>query len=240
MKVDMEADSDMRQAVVDASLGGSRLYPTLKRIVDVAVSLAILMVTAPLWMLIALAIKLDSPGPVIFRQRRVGLHGHEFDMYKFRSMVADADPGPHQEAFRRYAAGEALDHDGHAPLYKKSKDSRVTRIGRLLRATNLDELPQLINVLKSEMSIVGPRPAIRYEVDAYEGWHHDRFQVPQGITGLWQLQARNRVSLEDMVRLDLEYIDRRSILLDLWLILLTVPGMLRQPKKGRRARRKRV
>ena len=97
----MEADSDMRQAVVGVSPGGSRIYPTLKRIVDVAVSLAILMVTAPLWMLISLAIKLDSPGPAIFRQRRVGLYGSEFEMYKFRSMVADADPGPHQEAFRR-------------------------------------------------------------------------------------------------------------------------------------------
>lgn len=223
---------DGEELVTKVRPGGGRLYPFLKRVLDVAVSLALIGLTAPLWALIALGIKLESPGPVIFRQRRVGLRGREFDMYKFRSMVVGADPGPHEEAFRRHAEGKPLDRDAHAPLYKSSADRRITKVGRFLRATNVDELPQLINVLKGEMSIVGPRPPIQYELRYYKEWYHHRFEVLQGITGLWQIRARNRVSLEEMVRLDLEYVERRGLLLDLWLMLMTGPSMLIQPRRG--------
>lgn len=228
---------DGEELVTELRPGGGRLYPLRKRVLDVVVSLALIGLTAPLWALIALSIKLESPGQVIFRQRRVGLQGKEFDMYKFRSMVVGAASAPHEEAFRRHAEGKPLDHDAHPPLYKSSRDRRITKVGRFLRATNIDELPQLINVLKGEMSIVGPRPPIQYELRHYKEWYHHRFDVPQGITGLWQIKARNRVSLEEMVRLDLEYVERRGLLFDLWLMLMTGPGMLIQPKRGAPARK---
>ena len=183
-------------------------------------------------MLIALCIKLDSRGPVIFRQTRIGTGAREFVMYKFRTMEADSDDAVHREEFRKYVEGLPLDHDRHGPLYKKITDPRITRVGRFLRATNLDELPQLVNVLRGHMSIVGPRPMLSYQLEWYKPWYHQRHQVPQGITGLWQLRGRNRVDLEHMVLLDLEYISTRSLWLDLWLILLTIPGMLRAPQRG--------
>ena len=228
---------DGEELVAELRPGGGRLYPLLKRVLDVVVSLALIGLTAPLWALIALSIKLESPGQVIFRQRRVGLQGREFYMYKFRSMVVGADPASQEEASRRHAEGKPLDQDAHARLYKNSTDRRITRVGRLLRATNVDELPQLINVLKGELSIVGPRPPIQYELRYYKEWYHHRFEVPQGITGLWQIRARNRLSLEEMVRVDLEYVERRGLLFDLWLMLMTGPGMLIQPKRVAPARK---
>ena len=213
-----------------ARSGGRRAYSVGKRGLDLLLSVLILALAAPLWVLIALAIKVDSPGPVLFRQRRIGQGGREFVMYKFRSMVSDADPRVHWEAFRRFAEGEPLEVDGAGPRYKAHRDPRVTRVGRLLRATNLDEVPQLLNVLRGEMSLVGPRPAIPYELEWYKDWYFQRFQVAPGISGLWQVKSRNRVGLEEMVRQDLEYIRRRSLLLDLQIIALTVPGMLLHPR----------
>ena len=216
---------DGEELLTEVRPGGGRLYPLLKRVLDVAVSLALIGLTAPLWALIALSIKLESAGPVIFRQRRVGLRGKEFDMYKFRSMVVDADPGPHEEAFRRHAEGKPLDHDAHAPLYKSSADRRITKVGRFLRATNVDELPQLINVLLGDMSLVGPRPErppfvtqFRERITQYMRRH----RVKSGITGWAQVRMGYAATSADGLRkleFDLYYVEHYSLLFDAWILL---------------------
>lgn len=236
----MQASLKEQVTAIRGRPGGSRLYPALKRILDVAISLSITALTLPLWACIAVCIKVDSRGSVIFRQTRIGTHGREFALYKFRSMNGDIDDASHRESFRRYADGQPVDHDEHGPLYKKIVDPRITRVGKFLRATNLDELPQLMNVLRGQMSIVGPRPMLPYHLSEYKSWYHQRHQVPQGITGLWQIKGRNRVNLEDMVRLDLDYIKHRSLWLDLRLMVLTMPGMLRAPKADTKVRREKA
>ncbi len=185
----------------------------VKRILDVVVAAALLVLAAPLMLLIALAIKLDSPGPVIFRQRRVGKDGRLFTFYKFRGMVADAEARLHEVAHLNEVDG---------PIFKSRRDPRVTRVGRVLRRTSLDELPQLWNVLRGDMSLVGPRPPLPTEVAQYEPWQRDRLLAPGGITGLWQVSGRNLLGFEDMVRLDLEYITRWSLWLDLVILARTV------------------
>ena len=184
-----------------------------KRALDITVAAALLVLAAPLMLLIALAIKLDSPGPVIFRQRRVGKDGRLFTFYKFRGMVADAEARLHEVAHLNEVDG---------PIFKSRRDPRVTRVGRVLRRTSLDELPQLWNVLRGDMSLVGPRPPLPTEVTRYEPWQRDRLLVPGGITGLWQVSGRNLLGFEDMVRLDLEYITRWSLWLDLRILLRTI------------------
>ena len=184
-----------------------------KRALDITVAAALLVLAAPLMLLIALAIKLDSPGPVIFRQRRVGKDGRPFTFYKFRGMVADAEARLHEVAHLNEVDG---------PIFKSRRDPRVTRVGRVLRRTSLDELPQLWNVLRGDMSLVGPRPPLPTEVTRYEPWQRDRLLVPGGITGLWQVSGRNLLGFEDMVRLDLEYITRWSLWLDLRILLRTI------------------
>ena len=184
-----------------------------KRALDITVAAVLLVLAAPLMLLIALAIKLDSPGPVIFRQRRVGKDGRLFTFYKFRGMVADAEARLHEVAHLNEVDG---------PIFKSRRDPRVTRVGRVLRRTSLDELPQLWNVLRGDMSLVGPRPPLPTEVTRYEPWQRDRLLVPGGITGLWQVSGRNLLGFEDMVRLDLEYITRWSLWLDLRILLRTI------------------
>jgi exopolysaccharide biosynthesis polyprenyl glycosylphosphotransferase len=184
-----------------------------KRALDITVAAALLVLAAPLMLLIALAIKLDSPGPVIFRQRRVGKDGRLFTFYKFRGMVADAEARLHEVAHLNEVNG---------PIFKSRRDPRVTRVGRVLRRTSLDELPQLWNVLRGDMSLVGPRPPLPTEVAQYEPWQRDRLLAPGGITGLWQVSGRNLLGFEDMVRLDLEYITRWSLWLDLVILARTV------------------
>ena len=207
----------------------SQTYRKLKRVLDLTVGLVALVVSTPLWVAIALAIKLDSRGPILFRQTRVGYDGKEFVMYKFRSMVTDADQTVHQEGFRMYVEGGQSGSVEDGSAVKDVKDSRITRIGRFLRTTDLDELPQLINVVLGNMSVVGPRPAIHYELEWYENWHHGRFQTLPGITGLWQISdGRFQMGLEEMMLLDLEYIRRRSIRLDLRIMLFTVIRILQE------------
>ena len=230
VKLNIQDDLKVPEAIAAVRPSGTRLYKPLKRVLDIMVSVSIIAVTLPLSVMIALSIKLDSRGPIIFRQTRIGTDAREFVMYKFRTMEADSDDATHREEFRRYVEGLPLDHDRHGPLYKKIADPRITRVGRFLRATNLDELPQLMNVLRGHMSMVGPRPMLSYQLELYKPWYHQRHQVPQGITGLWQLKGRNRVDLKDMVQLDLEYIKRRSLWLDLWLMVGTIPSMLCGPK----------
>jgi exopolysaccharide biosynthesis polyprenyl glycosylphosphotransferase len=195
----------------------------LKRTFDIVCSALAFVVLFPFWLLLAILIKLDSKGPVFYTQERVGMDGRLFLLYKFRTMIADADPEVHREYQRAFIAGRAeanLDN-AQKPTYKLLADSRITRVGKLLRRTSLDEVPQLLNVLMGDMSIVGPRPPIPYEVEAYELWHRKRLDMKPGLTGLWQVSGRNRLPFEEMVRLDLFYIENWSLLLDLKIILRT-------------------
>jgi lipopolysaccharide/colanic/teichoic acid biosynthesis glycosyltransferase len=166
---------------------------------------------------VALAIKLDSPGPIFYRQQRVGKHGRRFWMLKFRSMRQDAD---------RLLDTLRAHNEASGPLFKMRRDPRITRVGRLLRRWSLDELPQLFNVLRGDMSLVGPRPPIPAEVEEYEDWQHGRLRAVPGITGLWQVSGRSEVPFHDMVRLDLHYIRNWSLGLDLVILLRTIPAVL--------------
>jgi lipopolysaccharide/colanic/teichoic acid biosynthesis glycosyltransferase len=179
---------------------------------------------------IALAIKLTSKGPVFFRQRRIGQFGTPFVFLKFRSMFLNNDPKIHREYVQQLISGKAAPQPttvNGGGAYKLTKDPRVTRVGAFLRRTSLDELPQLYNVLRGEMSLVGPRPAIPYEVEAYRPWHRRRvLHAKPGITGLWQVSGRSRVGFDEMVRLDVRYAMTRSFLLDLKILLMTPKAVL--------------
>jgi exopolysaccharide biosynthesis polyprenyl glycosylphosphotransferase len=201
----------------------------LKRGSDMVIAVLALTILSPLWLLIALLIKLDSRGPVFYKQERVGMDGRVFLFYKFRTMRADADDSRHREFQRKYIQGEPDSNlgDEDRPAYKLLSDERVTRLGKILRKTSLDELPQLFNVLRGDMSVVGPRPPIPYEVESYELWHRKRLDLKPGITGLWQVSGRNRLPFDEMVRMDLYYIENWSLLLDLKIILQTLPVMWR-------------
>ena len=195
-----------------------------KRISDVVIASISLILLAPLWFLISLLIKSDSKGPVFYMQERVGMDGRIFLVYKFRTMNTDVDSEIHREYQRKFIAGhaEANVGDARTPAYKLRDDPRITRVGRVLRRFSLDEAPQLLNVLRGDMSIVGPRPPIPYEVEAYELWHRKRLDMKPGVTGLWQVSGRNRLSFEEMVKLDLFYIENWSLLFDVKIILRTI------------------
>ncbi|MBA3321626.1 MAG: sugar transferase [Pyrinomonadaceae bacterium] len=201
----------------------------VKRTVDVFVAALALLVLAPFWIVVAALVRLDSKGPIFYRQERVGMDGRVFLFLKFRTMRAGADDQLHRDYQRKLIAGETETNlgDERRPVYKLRDDPRVTRVGRVLRRLSLDELPQLLNVLRGDMSVVGPRPPIPYEVEAYELWHRKRLDMKPGLTGLWQVSGRNRLSFDEMVRLDLFYIENWSLLLDLKIILRTLPVMLR-------------
>jgi len=196
-----------------------------KRAIDIWGSLIALILFSPLFIVISLVIKLTSRGPILFKQERVGLCGRRFTFLKFRSMKCVNDPGIHQEYVKRFIAGgidSAQFRDNQNVVYKIMEDPRVTRAGKFLRKTSLDELPQFINVLKGEMSLVGPRPPIPYEMESYRPWHLQRvFEVKPGITGLWQVNGRSRTTFDDMVRLDLRYARTWSLWLDIKILLQT-------------------
>jgi exopolysaccharide biosynthesis polyprenyl glycosylphosphotransferase len=198
----------------------------VKRVMDVAVSIVMLILCAPLFLAIALAIKLTSKGPVLFKQERVGQQGLRFAFLKFRSMKCGSNPRIHREYVQRFIAGEVAPSHTQKAVYKIQDDPRVTGIGKFLRKTSLDELPQLINVLKGEMSLVGPRPPIPYEVEAYQAWHRRRMLIKPGITGLWQVNGRSRTTFDDMVRLDLRYARTWSPWLDFKILLRTPRAIL--------------
>jgi exopolysaccharide biosynthesis polyprenyl glycosylphosphotransferase len=202
----------------------------IKRASDIVISAFALLILSPVLLAISLLIKLDSRGAVLFRQERVGMDGRKFLCYKFRTMRSDADESIHRESYRKNIEGsrEANAGTGEKPVFGKVKnDLRVTKIGGVLRRSSLDELPQLLNVLTGDMSVVGPRPPIPYEVEEYELWHRKRLDMKPGITGLWQVSGRNRLTFEEMVRIDLYYIENWSLWLDLKIILLTLPAILR-------------
>jgi len=196
-----------------------------KRVMDIVGSALALAFCAPLLLIIALAIKASSKGPVFFRQQRVGRYGKCFTFLKFRSMYVDNDPNIHKEYVTKLIAGQAerqASNGNDEVVYKLTNDDRITRVGAFLRRTSLDELPQFLNVLKGDMSLVGPRPAIPYEVAAYQTWHRRRvLEVKPGITGLWQVNGRSRVKFDEMVRLDLRYAKLWSPWLDLKILMRT-------------------
>jgi lipopolysaccharide/colanic/teichoic acid biosynthesis glycosyltransferase len=202
-----------------------KVFCVIKRIMDIVGSVLALFLFAPILLTIAIAVKLTSEGPVFFRQKRVGQYGEQFVFLKFRSMHVNNDASVHKAFVEQLIAGKAQSQPGNGNgdgVYKLTKDSRITPIGGFLRRTSLDEVPQFINVLKGEMSLVGPRPAIAYEVEAYDIWHRRRvLEAKPGITGLWQVNGRSRIKFDDMVRLDLRYAKTWSPWMDLKILLRT-------------------
>ncbi len=198
----------------------------VKRVMDIAIAVTAMVLLAPLLLLIAVAVKMSSPGPVLFRQTRVGQNGRLFTLLKIRSMHADADGSLHQHFVTRLIRGDVGSSAG-GRIYKISSDPRMTAVGRRLRRTSLDELPQLWNVLKGDMSIVGPRPPVPYELEQYNRWHLARvLEAKPGITGLWQVTGRSRVTFDDMVRLDLRYAHEWSLWLDFKILARTSLAVL--------------
>ena len=208
----------------------SDLQRFVKRTSDILISGLAVIILSPILLVVSLLVKRGSSGPVMFKQERVGMDGRIFLCYKFRSMYADADDTAHREAYRKNILGDVAANAGDPdrPIFGKVKnDDRVTPAGRWLRRSSLDELPQLFNVLKGDMSVVGPRPPIPYEVEGYELWHRKRLDMKPGITGLWQVSGRNRLTFDEMVRTDLYYIENWSLWLDLKIIFLTLPAVWR-------------
>jgi lipopolysaccharide/colanic/teichoic acid biosynthesis glycosyltransferase len=214
------------RALHDAALAQPMAARAVRRGADVLLSSALLIVLAPVLLLVSLAIRLDTKGPVLFRQERVGRGRRGFTVLKFRSMKAAADCAPHREYVRELIA-RGNDGQSESGLYKLAVDDRVTRVGRFLRKTSLDELPQLLNVLRGQMSLVGPRPVIPYEVEQYPDWYLRRFAVRPGMTGLWQVSGRNERTYEEMVGLDIEYVERQSLALDGKILFKTIWVVLR-------------
>ncbi len=197
----------------------------LKRLIDITGSLAVLLVCLPVLVLIAIAVKLTSKGPVLFRQVRLGQYGRKFTFLKFRSMYFGNDHTIHEQYVKRFIAdsqGIEQSETDQPRLYKLTADPRITRVGQLLRKTSLDEVPQLLNVLKGDMSLVGPRPPVIYEFESYDLWHKERLMaVKPGITGLWQVEGRSRVKFDEMVRMDIRYAKSWSVWLDIKILLRT-------------------
>lgn len=205
----------------------ARVQDAASRAIDVALSACLLILLAPLLALIALAVRIDSPGPALYRQRRVGKRLQPFTVNKFRTMRDGASQDAHREfVLGLIEDGARQEREADGRLYKLSDDERVTRIGALLRRSSLDELPQLWNVLRGEMALVGPRPPIPYEVEHYPSHWFERFAVKPGITGLWQVSGRSELTLEQMVELDVQYVRRRSLWLDLTILACTLPAVL--------------
>lgn len=222
-----QAAPDEEAAFLDDGDVCSRgIEDALKRAIDVVFSLGLLFALAPLMIVTAIAIAVTSRGPVIFRQSRIGKGGAPFDFYKFRSMRPSNDDRIHREFVSSLIQGRHADinqQSSNDPLFKIKNDPRVTPVGRFIRSTSIDELPQLFNVLKGDMSLVGPRPPLDYEAKQYQSWHLRRIlEIRPGITGLWQVEGRSRVSFDEMVRMDLRYIKQRSLALDIKLLVRTV------------------
>jgi undecaprenyl-phosphate galactose phosphotransferase len=193
-------------------------------VIDIVLATVGVIILTPLWLVVALLIRISDRGPAFFKQTRVGKNGQTFTMYKFRTMRVDAE----QVKASLEAANRADVGAGNSVMFKMRDDPRVTRVGRVLRKTSIDELPQLFNVIKGDMSLVGPRPPLPSEVATYEPHVMGKFSVRPGITGLWQISGRSNLSWEETVQLDLDYAATRTVGLDMWILLQTVPALLRQ------------
>ena len=199
--------------IENESTRGFSFYEVIKRVIDVVCSFVGVLVLSPLFVVIAIIIKFTSKGPVFFSQKRVGRDGKEFKMYKFRSMVVNAEELKEKLAAQNEMSG---------PMFKMKDDPRVTKVGKFIRKTSLDELPQLWNVLKGDMSLVGPRPSLPKEVAQFEKWMYKRLSVKPGLTCFWQVSGRNNIDFEDWMKLDIKYVDERNIWTDIKLIFKTV------------------
>ena len=226
----MEAfDLSAGQSIATAD---TRLGAFARRCLDLVAALTLIVLLLPLMIGIAVAVRLDSRGPAMFRQRRVGYREREFTVFKFRSMRLDADEERHRQYVSAMIAANPADagsddgdEDGES-LYKLAVDDRITPVGRRIRSWSVDELPQLFNVVLGDMSLVGPRPAIPYEVESYPAWYSKRFAVKPGLTGLWQVSGRNQRTYEEMVSLDIDYAENRSFLGDLAILAKTPRAVL--------------
>jgi lipopolysaccharide/colanic/teichoic acid biosynthesis glycosyltransferase len=229
--VEESGRSATADSAADSWVAPQPLNEAGKRVLDVTIAVVVLGLFAPLWVLIAIIIRLTTPGPAFYCQRRVvGKGGREFTVYKFRTMHHNNDDALHKHAIARFLDGQPLDviekNGVQVPVYKLAHDPRVTKFGRILRKTGLDEVPQFLNVLRGDMSVVGPRQPLYYEYERYNERQRHRLDVLPGITGLYQVSARSQATFEEMVEIDLEYIRRRSFWLDLKIILLTPWVML--------------
>ena len=203
------------------------LYQTVKRVIDVALCILSLPFALPIMVICAIAIHFDSAGPIFFAQERIGKGGRSFRMIKFRTMKSKFDDRQNRAYMKAYIKGNLGYNGDGKEVYKPIKDNQITRVGRILRKTSLDEAPQIINVLKGEMSIIGPRPNVPWEVEEYHPWHHERCEVLPGITGLAQVSGRSSINFVSLVRLDIEYIEKQSLAMDLrimWWTFLTICG----------------
>lgn len=205
-------------------------FTLLKPALDYFVAAILLLLTSPLFLIFAIGIKMHSAGPVFYYQKRIGKDGKPFRMIKFRSMQVDADTSLHKQYVQSLIKQNTRPRDLGKANLKLETDPRITGLGKVLRSFGLDELPQLINVLRGEMSMVGPRPSLDYELEVYEEWHKQRLSVLPGITGVWQVTAHNSVPFNEMVQIDLDYIQKANLWLDLKVMLLTPIEMLK--KKG--------
>jgi lipopolysaccharide/colanic/teichoic acid biosynthesis glycosyltransferase len=203
-----------------------QIYRIVKRILETILSLILLLLLAPLFVLVTLAIRWDTPGSAFFRQTRIGKDGKPFTFYKFRSMYSDIDRTAHQAFLAAFVNGELDEANSKRDVFKPIKNNQITRVGRLLRKTSLDELPQLINVIKGEMSFVGPRPNVPAEVEAYKDWHRRRLMVLPGITGLAQINGRSSILFDQIAHYDIYYVENESPILDLKIVLQTLPAVL--------------
>ncbi|HUV36353.1 MAG TPA: sugar transferase [Patescibacteria group bacterium] len=218
---------ELREAIVEHDqveelvqmdeMGENRMYAVIKRFIDISVAIALFVLFLPLIPVVTILIKLDSPGAILYKQKRIGKGGKEFDFFKFRSMVDGAE---NVIGALRPLCGM----DG--PVFKLKEDPRITPVGRFLRRSSLDELPQLINVLRGEMSVVGPRPNLPSEVSHYLPWQRKRLGVTPGITCFWQIAGRSHIGFQEWMRLDLEYIRQRSLKTDLMIMLKTIPAVI--------------
>ncbi|MEO8973477.1 MAG: sugar transferase [Ktedonobacteraceae bacterium] len=202
-------------------------YLYIKRLMDILFTLLILLPLGIVTVLVTLFIRLDSKGPIFFRQQRIGCNGKSFEMLKFRSMYINSDDAAHREAIARYLNDQKVQSSGAGTLaYKQADDPRITRVGHFIRKTSIDELPQFFNVLRGEMTLVGPRPPLPYEIELYSTHDLLRLSGKPGLTGTWQVYGRSRVPFHSMVEMDIEYLQHPSLWKDLKLIALTVPVMI--------------
>ena len=201
-------------------------YQTYKRVLDIGLCLLLIPPAFAILILIALLIRLDSPGPIFFVQKRIGKGGRPFKIIKFRTMYHNIDKSRHQAYMKAYIAGKIKQTKLGSAVFKPISADQITRVGRILRKTSLDELPQIINIFLGEMSFVGPRPNVPWEVEAYQDWHQERLEVLPGITGLAQIRGRSGIIFDQIVKYDIEYIARQSLMLDIQIMWWTVKSIL--------------
>jgi lipopolysaccharide/colanic/teichoic acid biosynthesis glycosyltransferase len=234
MRLLRERSTALRETVAPApslraaALGGARSLAMrlAKRLLDLAVATACLALLAPLLVLVAALIRLTTPGPALFRQTRLGTDRRPFVLYKFRTMYTGSPDQVHREYVRKLLMQDEPPDGGRHGVFKLEHDERITPLGRLIRRSSIDELPQLLNVIRGDMSLVGPRPALPWEAEMFDAIYFPRFHVPPGLTGLWQVSGRNSLTMRQGLDLDLEYVRRQSLALDLWILLKTVPVVL--------------